>query len=76
MAVAFLVKDGMSRGFLPGERTGLLICYAGLFPVATPIAPMICAVLLFLIARRIVAWRRGFLTAERDEATLVAVAGC
>jgi len=76
MAVAFLVRDGMSRGFLPGERTGLLICFAGLFPVATPIAPIVCAVLLFLIARRIVAWRSGFLTAARDEATLVAVAGC
>ena len=77
IAVAFLVRDGMSRGFLPGERTGLLICFAGLFPVATPIAPIICAVLLFLIVRRIVAWRCGFLlTTARDEATLVAVAGC
>src|SRR5208282_2878605 len=77
VTVAFLVRDGMSRGFLPGERTGLLICFAGLFPVATPIAPIICAVLLFLIVRRIVAWRCGFLlTTARDEATLVAVAGC
>src|SRR5208282_2418000 len=45
IAVAFLVSDGMSRGFLPGERTGMLICFAGLFPVATPIAPIICGVL-------------------------------
>jgi len=55
IAVAFLVKDGMSRGFLPGERIGMLICFAGLFPVATPIAPMICAILFLLAARRIAA---------------------
>jgi hypothetical protein len=67
IAVAFLVKDGLLRGFLPGERTGLLICFAGLFPVATPIAPMICAVLLFLIARRIVALRYGLLAPSQEE---------
>jgi arabinofuranan 3-O-arabinosyltransferase len=67
IAVAFLVRDGMSCGFLPGERTGLLICLAGLFPVATPVAPMICAVLFFLIARRIVAWYYEVFTASRDE---------
>jgi hypothetical protein len=73
IAVAFLVRDGMSHGFLPGERTGLLICFGGLFPVATPIAPMICAVLLFLIVRRIVAWRYGLLTPSREGSALVAV---
>ena len=66
IAVAFLVRDGMSRGFLPGERTGLLICFVGLFPVATPIAPILCAILLLLIARRIVAARCCLLTASPD----------
>ena len=27
MAVAFLVKDGLARGFLPGERTILMLCW-------------------------------------------------
>jgi arabinofuranan 3-O-arabinosyltransferase len=67
VAGAFLVRDGMSGGFLPGERTGVLICFAGLFPVATPIAPMICAILFFLTARRIVAYGRDLLTVSRDE---------
>jgi hypothetical protein len=75
IAVAFLVKDGMSRGFLPGERTGMLICFAGLFPVATPIAPIICGILFFLSARRIVAYRRGLLTASRDESVGCALSG-
>jgi arabinofuranan 3-O-arabinosyltransferase len=73
IAVAFLVRDGLSRGFLPGERTGLLICFAGLFPVATPVAPMICAVLFSLILRRIVAWRDGLLTRSREGSALAAV---
>jgi arabinofuranan 3-O-arabinosyltransferase len=74
IAVAFLVRDGMSRGFLPGERIGLLICFAGLFPVATPIAPIICAVLFFLIVRRLMAWRYGLLTTSREGSSLAAMA--
>jgi arabinofuranan 3-O-arabinosyltransferase len=73
IAVAFLLRDGLSRGFLPGERIGLLICVAGLFPVATPIAPVICAVLLYLIVRRIVTWRYGLLTPSREGSALVGV---
>ena len=56
MAVAFLVKDALARGFLPGERTMILLCWAGLFLARTPIGPIICAALLFLIARRIWAY--------------------
>jgi len=67
IAVAFLVRDGMSRGFLPGERIGMIICFVGLFPLATPVAPMIGAVLFFLAARRIAAWRRDSFTASRDD---------
>jgi hypothetical protein len=58
IAVAFLVRDAISRGFLPGERTVLLFCFAGLFLVSMPIGPPICAVLLFLTARRIVTFRK------------------
>jgi arabinofuranan 3-O-arabinosyltransferase len=54
IAVAFLVKDGLARGFLPGERFGILVCLVGLFLVTTPISPVVCGVLLFLIIRRIV----------------------
>jgi arabinofuranan 3-O-arabinosyltransferase len=58
IAVAFLVRDGMSRGFLPGERTVILICFAALFLVQVPIGPVVCATLIFLAGRRIVAYRR------------------
>ena len=58
IAVAFFVRDGMSRGFLPGERTVLLFCFAGSFLVSVPIGPVICAALLFLTVRRITAYRR------------------
>jgi alpha-1,2-mannosyltransferase len=58
IAVAFLVRDGMSRGFLSGERTVILICFAALFLVKVPIGPIVCAALLFLAVRRIVADRR------------------
>ena len=58
IAVAFLVRDGMSRGFLPGERTVILICFAALLFVQVPIGPVVCAVLFFLTVRRILAYRR------------------
>src|ERR1700730_3508515 len=58
--VAFLVKDGLSRGFLAGERTVILICIAAflLWLALVPIGPVIYVVLLFLIARRIFAYRK------------------
>jgi hypothetical protein len=58
IAVAYLVRDGMARGFLPGERTVLLCCFAALFLVSVPIGPVVCAVLLFLVVRRIVVYHR------------------
>jgi Glycosyltransferase family 87 len=58
LAVAFLVRDGMSRGFLPGERTVILICFAALFLVQVPIGPVVCAALFFLALRRITVYRR------------------
>jgi alpha-1,2-mannosyltransferase len=55
IAVAFLVSDGLSRGFLAGERTTLLVCLLVLyFPVA-PLDPIIFASILYLIFRRILA---------------------
>jgi hypothetical protein len=57
IAAAFLVGDCLARGFLPGERIVMLLCWAGLFLRATPIAPIICAALLPLVVRRIVAGR-------------------
>jgi hypothetical protein len=59
--VAFLVKDGLSRGFLAGERTVILICLAAfllwLAPMM-PVGPVVYPVILFLIARRIAAYQR------------------
>jgi hypothetical protein len=48
----------MSRGFLPGERTVILICFGALFLVQVPIGPVVCAALFVLVARRIVTYRR------------------
>src|SRR3984893_5816767 len=58
--VAFLVKDGLSRGFLAGERTVILICIAAflLWLALVPIGPVIYVALLFLIARRAMAYRK------------------
>ena len=58
VAVAFLVRDGLQRGFLAGERLVMLVCWAGLFKPVTPIAPIICAALLSLVVRRIIACHR------------------
>jgi hypothetical protein len=58
VAVAFLVSDGIARGFLPGERTAILICFAALFLVQVPIGPVVCAALLLLATRRIGAYHR------------------
>jgi hypothetical protein len=58
IAVAFLVRDGISRGFLPGERTVIFICFVALFLVQVPIGPVVCAALFFLTIRRILAPRR------------------
>jgi hypothetical protein len=74
IAVAFLVRDGMSRGFLPGERTVILICFAALFLVQVPIGPVVCSALLFLAARRIVAYRR-IDHAVNDNFEMTALAG-
>ena len=58
IAMAFLVRDGLSRGFLPGERTAILIVFASLFLLLFPIGPLIYALILFLIARRLFVYCR------------------
>jgi len=58
IAVLFLVRDAMARGFLAGERTVILICFAALFLVQVPIGPVVCTALLTLAARRIAAQHR------------------
>ena len=58
IAAAFLVSEGLSSGFLPGERVVILVCWGILFLPAAPLAPFTCAALIFLIVRRIVASQR------------------
>jgi hypothetical protein len=58
IAVAFLVNGGLLRGFLPGERTTIVLCWAALFPMKTPVGAIVCVALAFLCVRRIIAYRR------------------
>jgi hypothetical protein len=52
IAVAFLVKDGLARGFLPLERPVMLSCWVGLVLLVGPFPAIICGVLLVLVVRR------------------------
>jgi hypothetical protein len=52
VAVAFLVKDELARGFLPRERGAILGCWAALFLLPGPTPPIVCAILLILVLRR------------------------
>jgi hypothetical protein len=53
IAVAFLVRDGLSRGFLSGERTIILFSLLGLFFTLAPLGPIVAVVLLLLVFRRV-----------------------
>lgn len=55
IAVAFLVKDGLDRGFCAGERTLLLVCWAALFLVRMPIGAVVSLALFALFVRRLIA---------------------
>ncbi len=57
IAVAFLIQDGLARGFLAGERTLVLICVALLYCPVPPLGPVVYVVLLWLVFRRIVGVR-------------------
>jgi hypothetical protein len=65
-AIAFLVKDSLSRGFLPGERAAILPCWIGLFFLLKPLGVILYSVILFLIVRRIVAYDRDHTEALGD----------
>jgi hypothetical protein len=54
VAGAFLVKDGLSRGFLARERTILLACWGALILLTGPIPAIVCVVLPVLVIRRAV----------------------
>jgi arabinofuranan 3-O-arabinosyltransferase len=73
IATAFLVKDGLSRGFLPAERTAILLCWPALLLVKTPIGAVVCSVLALLCFRRIMFYRRGHPAVFEGTAP---VAGC
>jgi hypothetical protein len=59
IAAAFFIKEGLSRGFLPGERTLIVVFWEVLLSFRLASGPVISAVFLFLIARRIAASRRS-----------------
>jgi hypothetical protein len=62
VAVAFLVRDGSQHGFLPGERLIMLACWLGLFLLLTrmcPVGPVVDAILLLVVWRRVAAHERG-----------------
>ena len=52
IAAAFLVKDGLERGFLAGERLGLVACWAAGMMMTAPVGPITYLTLLVLIIRR------------------------
>jgi hypothetical protein len=53
IAVAFMVKDGLSHGFPAGERTIMLICLILLYCPPAPFGLIVCLLLLLLVFRRI-----------------------
>jgi arabinofuranan 3-O-arabinosyltransferase len=59
IAVSFLVKDGLSRGFLPAERTAILLCWPALLLVKTPIGAVVCSVLALLCFYRTIVYQKG-----------------
>jgi arabinofuranan 3-O-arabinosyltransferase len=54
IAVAFLVADGLSRGFLPGERGVMLMCWPAVILAMGPVPAIVSLVLLVLVVRRAV----------------------
>ena len=67
IGAAYFVRDGLSRGFLPGERGTLLLSCLGLFLLSGPIPAFISLALLGLVCRRAI--RCGFHERWSDSAT-------
>jgi len=61
IAVAFLIKDGLIRGFLVGERVAIVFCFVSLLFSYLPIGAAVYLVLSLVLARRIRVWfKDGF----------------
>jgi hypothetical protein len=52
IAAAFFIKEGLTRGFLPGERMLILICWVPLLFMEWRSGPIVCLTILILIVRR------------------------
>jgi hypothetical protein len=52
IGVAFFVRDGLTRGFLPLERGVILACWAGLLLLSEPIIALVSISLFILVVRR------------------------
>ena len=52
IALAFFLRDAIDRGFLPGERTLLLLLFLVSLMLAKPIAPVLYLGLFILVIRR------------------------
>jgi hypothetical protein len=51
---AFLIRDALARGFLPGDKTVFLIGFMALqFILIGPIGPLVMGLLLFVLLRRV-----------------------
>jgi hypothetical protein len=57
IAVAFLVADGLARGFLTGERGIMLLCWPAVVLAMGPFPAIVCVALLALVVRRAVSCR-------------------
>jgi hypothetical protein len=57
IGIAFFIKEGLSKGFLPGERAAVLLFVVGSLFLMPLVGPLICAVALLLILRRIMTYR-------------------
>jgi arabinofuranan 3-O-arabinosyltransferase len=55
VSTAFLIREGLTSGFAPGERTVLFAAFSGffLFIGIFPIGPIVCVVLIGLILYRV-----------------------
>jgi hypothetical protein len=61
IAVAFLIKDGLIRGFLAGERVAIVFGFVSLLFSYLPIGAAVYSVLSLVLARRIRVWfKDGF----------------
>jgi arabinofuranan 3-O-arabinosyltransferase len=75
IAIAFIVRDGISRGFLAGERIVIVVVLASLYLLLKPFGAIIGVLLLALVLRRIAAFRRPDPMVDRQVAGGVVLVG-